>query len=101
TPPTHIHTLSLHDALPISPTSAPFTGEDQGPYKTQDVVNPSLLVKDHSESDIRVDPKDPNHLIGQSKWIVNAEGYNHLLGFYERSEEHTSELQSRGHLVCR
>src|SRR5690625_6873637 len=23
------------------------------------------------------------------------------LGFVERSEEHTSELQSRGHLVCR
>src|SRR5947207_1929813 len=67
----------------VAPTSAPFTGEDQGPYETQDVVNPSLLVKDHSESDIRVDPKDPNHLIGQSKWIVNAEGYNHLLGFYE------------------
>src|SRR5439155_27051455 len=22
-------------------------------------------------------------------------------GFFERSEEHTSELQSRGHLVCR
>jgi hypothetical protein len=40
-------------------------------------------VKDHSESDIRVDPRDPTHLIGQSKWVVNAEGYNHLLGFYE------------------
>jgi hypothetical protein len=63
------------------------TGEDQGQfqdrYETQDVSNPSLLVKDHSESDIRVDPKDPMHLIGQSKWVVNAEGYNHLLGFYE------------------
>src|SRR5690625_6828602 len=23
------------------------------------------------------------------------------LGWYERSEEHTSELQSRGHIVCR
>ncbi len=23
------------------------------------------------------------HLIGQSKWFVSAEGYNHLLGFYE------------------
>ena len=26
---------------------------------------------------------NPNHLIGQSKWAVSAEGYNHLLGFYE------------------
>jgi hypothetical protein len=59
------------------------TGEDLGPYATQDVVNPALRVKDHSESDLRIDPNNANHLIGQSKWAVNAEGYNHLLGFYE------------------
>jgi hypothetical protein len=68
------------------PPSAPFTGEDTGPYATQDAAgasNPVLLVKDHSESDIRVDPNNSDHLLGQSKWFVNAEGYNHLLGFYE------------------
>src|SRR4051812_25863720 len=59
------------------------TGEDLGPYTTQDVANPALRVKDHSESDLRIDPTNPSHLIGQSKWAVNAEGYNHLLGFYE------------------
>jgi hypothetical protein len=59
------------------------TGEELGPYPTQDVVNPALRVKDHSESDLRIDPASPDHLIGQSKWAVNAEGYNHLLGFYE------------------
>jgi hypothetical protein len=59
------------------------TGEDLGPYPTQDVAHPALRVKDHSESDLRIDPANPNHLIGQSKWAVNAEGYNHLLGFYE------------------
>src|SRR5207244_1360589 len=42
-----------------------------------------MLVKDHSESDLRVDPTNPKHLIGASKWFVSAEGYNHLLGFYE------------------
>jgi hypothetical protein len=42
-----------------------------------------LYVKDHSESDIRVDPTDPDHVIGQSKSFVNAENYNHLTGFYE------------------
>jgi hypothetical protein len=47
------------------------------------VSNLPLLVKDHSESDLRVDPSNPLHLIGQSKWFVSAEGYNHLLGFYE------------------
>jgi hypothetical protein len=62
------------------------TGESLGPYPTQDAAgaaNPPMLVKDHSESDMRVDPTNANHLIGQSKWIVNAEGYNHLNGFYE------------------
>jgi hypothetical protein len=62
------------------------TGESLGPYPTQDAVgaaNPPMLVKDHSESDIRVDPTNASHLIGMSKWFVNAEGYNHLVGFYE------------------
>src|SRR5438105_3927653 len=60
------------------------TGEKLGPYPTQDkTVADPMRVKDHSESDIRVDPKNSSHLIGQSKWFVNAEGYNHLLGFYE------------------
>jgi hypothetical protein len=59
------------------------TGEDLGPYATQDVANPALRVKDHSESDLRIDPNNSSHLIGQSKWAVDAEGYNHLLGFYE------------------
>ncbi len=72
-------------------SGAATTGENTGtvPYATQAGSNPGfsaaqpMLVKDHSESDIRVDPTDPNHLIGASKWVVSAEGYNHLLGFYE------------------
>jgi hypothetical protein len=59
------------------------TGEQISGFPTQDVSNAPLLVKDHSESDLRVDPANPNHLIGQSKWFVSAEGYNHLNGFYE------------------
>ena len=67
------------------------TGENIGtePYATQATSNPGypaptpVLVKDHSESDLRVDPTNPSHLIGSSKWIVSPEGYNHLLGFYE------------------
>ena len=42
-----------------------------------------MLATDHSESDIRVDPTNPNHLIGSTKWFSSPEGYNHLLGFYE------------------
>src|SRR5258708_4875245 len=65
------------------------TGENLGPYPTEAGSNPGYpmtspqLVKDHSESDMRVDPTNPQHLIGSSKWFVSAEGYNHLLGFYE------------------
>lgn len=76
----------------VCPSTGATTGEDTGaagPYATQVGSNPPSpmsapqVVKDHSESDIRVDPTNPNHLIGSSKWIVSAEGYNHLLGFYE------------------
>ncbi len=68
------------------------TGEDTGatrPYPTQVGSNPGYpapnpkLVKNHSESDIRVDPTNRKHLIGSAKWVVSSEGYNHLLGFYE------------------
>ena len=75
-----------------SPCPGATTGEDTGaaaPYPTQLGSNPGYpmsgpqLVKDHSESDIRVDPTNAQHLIGSSKWFVGPEGYNHLLGFYE------------------
>ena len=65
------------------------TGENLGPYPTQSTSNPGfpattpMLVKDHSESDIRVDPTNRQHLIGSSKWFNSPEGYNHALGFYE------------------
>ena len=67
------------------------TGEDIGtlPYPSQVGSNAAypaaapMLVKNHSESDIRVDPTNPLHLIGTSKWAVSAEGYNHELGFFE------------------
>ena len=65
------------------------TGENVGPYASQATSRPGypattpMLVTDHSESDIRVDPTNPNHLIGSTKWFTGAEGYNHLVGFYE------------------
>jgi len=74
------------------PATGATTGENtgaSGPYPAQAGSNPGfpaagpMLVKDRSESDIRVDPTNPRHLIGSSKWFVSAEGYNHLFGFYE------------------
>jgi hypothetical protein len=55
------------------------TGENLGPYPTQTGSNPGypattpMLVKDYSESDIRVDPTNPNHLLGSSKSFVSAD----------------------------
>ncbi|HEY2220006.1 MAG TPA: sialidase family protein [Gaiellaceae bacterium] len=83
-----------------SPCPGATTGEQTTNFDTQDAAaasNPVSVVKDHSESDIRVDPTDSRHLIGQSKWFVNAEGYNHLLGFYE-SRDGGSTWDVQGHV---
>src|SRR5437660_5354250 len=61
---TEIYTLSLHDALPISPL----------------VPRCALLPA-----------ATPRVRAIRPRWILRR----------SRSEEHTSELQSRGHLVCR
>src|SRR5436305_11421654 len=73
TAPTEIYTLSLHDALPISTDMQSTAG------------------KASSTSD-----RTP----GLASWQDRG-GRRHLQAWSERSEEHTSELQSRPHLVCR
>ena len=85
-----VGTAEGYDGMTACPGAT--TGENTGassPYPTQVGSNPGypasgpMLVKDHSESDIRVDTTNPRHLIGTSKWFVGSEGYNHQLGFYE------------------
>src|SRR5438132_7008208 len=71
TPPTDIYTLSLHDALPISPPSA--SRRTRSSRSTRDTV---ALRMPSSR---------------QPWWKACA----------TRSEEHTSELQSHSDLVCR
>jgi hypothetical protein len=82
----YLTALTAADGYPgggETPCPGATTGEQTSGFATQDVSNQPALVKDHSESDIRVDPANPLHLIDQSKWFVSAEGYNHLNGFYE------------------
>src|SRR3712207_6913009 len=72
---TEIYTLSLHDALPISWAGAGLLGGrvgiDAGPIR-------AMLL-----------------------YLVSYNLYNLVLYYLVRSEEHTSELQSRQYLVCR
>src|SRR5439155_23765119 len=99
--PTHDHPLSLHDALPIWATlwnldSAGFQGWARLSTRPDD---------DHNETIVPFKS-------GERKKIEN-EGYTIIANVGDqqsdldggsaectRSEEHTSELQSRGHLVC-
>src|SRR3712207_7457827 len=69
TAPTEIYTLSLHDALPFSPTSL-LVSTGNRHFRPQ----PSVLAVPH-----------------RSGYRISS----------PRSEEHTSELQSRQYLVCR
>src|SRR5437660_7656197 len=77
TPPTEIYTLSLHDSLPISVvTLLAIAGTIEGLLSTSSA--PAAW-----------------------KYGVSAASAVFLVLYLARSEEHTSELQSRGHLVCR
>src|SRR2546429_9863316 len=73
---TEIYTLSLHDALPISAFVLLFHGPDHRTHRLR-VRHPACR---------------------QDTDLADERGDHHAIG---RSEEHTSELQSRLHLVCR
>src|SRR5690625_6400467 len=75
-----IYSLSLHDALPIS-----------------FVLNPPLCQLIYPISDC-IELRFPFHTISCAKFHLFC-SISYVRSF--RSEEHTSELQSRGHLVCR
>src|SRR2546430_16583368 len=71
---TEIYTLSLHDALPISPR--------RQPPGVAELVETQQPLDQHQR------------VLGDQVAVL-------LPGLLERSEEHTSELQSQSNLVCR
>src|SRR5690606_40352690 len=92
--PTQIHTLSLHDALPISaPRASTPTPTPQPPPSGVRNAGVSALC-DHPR------PARSASRLGNS-CISDRWGWGWMLGSARRSEEHTSELQSRENLVCR
>src|SRR5690606_41308451 len=94
-PTTQNSTFSLHDALPISSPAtsagAPVTSASWMPSKRR---RPYEL---HDSQDPRRGPPAPGRRHGAS----GPAGRRHRLDGAPRSEEHTSELQSRENLVCR
>src|SRR5690606_41499921 len=94
-PPTpDIYTLSLHDALPISLNAL------ERPNLEFAILELALLVRREHRPELRSDP------FAESTSRFEAEDLHATSSRGEppptlRSEEHTSELQSRENLVCR
>src|SRR5690606_39922039 len=88
--PPHHYPLSLHDALPISQVEAPpvvnegddVCHEPTGGEAARGIAAPAPLVLEFVEA------------------VFSIGSVTVVLG-HNRSEEHTSELQSRENLVCR
>src|SRR5439155_24573163 len=97
-PPTpHLCTLSLHDALPILPAT------DISVVHRSDASGTTYIWADYLA---KVSPEWKMKVgVGNAvMWPtgIGGKGNEGVAGqMYVRSEEHTSELQSRGHLVCR
>src|SRR5207249_10372271 len=96
-PPTSTDTLSLHDALPISPREATRPGGlgtrfDWRLLEDIDIALPFMLSGGLDAGNV-----------AEALRITRAPGVDVSSGIERspRSEEHTSELQSRFDLVCR
>src|SRR5207253_10253545 len=93
-----VHTLSLHDALPISFPCFVETFRRIG--KCRLVVRTEFYWAAKTSAP----PTTARPVSCRRRRCGNASGEGLLaskIADFSRSEEHTSELQSRGHLVCR
>src|SRR5439155_26989178 len=90
---TEIYTLSLHDALPILDSSFDHgSGADGTVYALARQADGKALLGGAFTN--------INGVARHGNARLNADGSLDT-AFDPRSEEHTSELESRGHLVCR
>src|SRR5690606_40277355 len=96
-----IYTLSLHDALPI------FDGKGNEVLEDAVIlVRGNRIVETGSRSQIQI-PEDAERIDASGMSILPGliDAHLHTVNdnkvLNTRSEEHTSELQSRENLVCR
>src|SRR5256884_3624710 len=80
----------LHDALPISPTTLP--------SETPAHLKVATATWDYERREVMIPMRDGVRL---HTVILVPKGAKNAPILLTRSEEHTSELQSRLHLVCR
>src|SRR5205085_4513549 len=99
--PTHIYTLSLHDALPIwkldlkrFPKPVDRTLWGMYPQTINAYYNPLANQITFPAAILQPPFFDPNADAAANYGAIGA-----VIG-HERSEEHTSELQSQSNLVC-
>ena len=86
---TEIYTLSLHDALPISISDILPLGV-------------SLNLPPFLGANKQMEPEEVIQTQQIARLRIHVErAINKIKNFHIRSEEHTSELQSRQYLVCR
>src|SRR5207253_3380445 len=95
--PPDTHTLSLHDALPIYHGAA-----DRREADRERAAEAAALVA-ALQRHVFQSAHAPQEALGLAQQTQAAQVARHVIRCLavERSEEHTSELQSRGHLVCR
>src|SRR5699024_11667814 len=96
--PLHIYTLSLHDALPIwsiHQIIKIFYGIDGSNLNYFSFIEMLLQPLESGISDMFI----TSSLVHISQRCFFS--FAVLLALFKRSEEHTSELQSRFDLVCR
>src|SRR5690606_41849213 len=94
--PTVIYTLSLHDALPISVYFIFQHAEETPPGGALEIIKSGALNEVEAFFGMHVAPSHPVGHVG-----VTFDNPASTASDRFRSEEHTSELQSRENLVCR
>src|SRR5690606_41591921 len=100
-PSLELSTLSLHDALPIFPRVFS-TAADPGQHVWIGAGERTIVLQRRSDGLPVVftrEPMLPKHC-AQAPTATAATAVTALVEILERSEEHTSELQSRENLVC-